>query len=438
MKFARSHARLALTVVALLVASATVAAVPSENTPLAFVGRDTISVADLDMELFVTLQMNKSQEQQMPEPAAVLRRLVQNELIIQEGYRTGLHRKDMIAAQVRETIRSRSIIALLDSIAGTAPLVIADPAQAREEAIAAYLEDLKSKYGIRVDETLLASLDYASTDPAVKKQLKESDAVLAKLPSGALRVSALTSNMRFEHFHGLANKPDAPQIRDEFFQKWFSEALLGYESGRLGYPKRSAVKRLAAQQERDLVLEEMVNSLGRFRFTPTEAEIAAFYKANLSHLTPPTRLKVQSVLLEKKEAADTFKKRLDQGAEMTWLAKRTAEVRQDAAALPTTWLQPEMLGLKPGEARAGQILDPYEVPGGWVVAVVTEVEQPTPRPLADCREDLLLRMRAQRTRENIANAIARLEAATTVRIVPGAEAVIRERLAQQTAKESHE
>ncbi|MBK9304939.1 MAG: hypothetical protein IPM94_13970 [bacterium] len=47
-------------------------------------------------------------------------------------------------------------------------------------------------------------------------------------------------------------------------------------------------------------------------------------------------------------------------------------------------------------------------------------------------------MKAQRTRENIADAVARLEAATTVRIVPGAEAVVRERLAQASAKESHE
>ncbi|MBK9304940.1 MAG: peptidyl-prolyl cis-trans isomerase [bacterium] len=157
--------------------------------------------------------------------------------------------------------------------------------------------------------------------------------------------------MRFEHFHGLANKPDARRSARRLLQKWFSEALLGYESARLGIPERRMIKRLAAQQERDLLLEEMVNSLGRFRYAPTEAEIAAFYRENIAHLTPPARLKVQSVLLEKQSAAVTFKQRLDQGAEMTWLAKRTSEVRQDAAALPTTWLQPSMIGLKPGEAR---------------------------------------------------------------------------------------
>ncbi|MDO9693358.1 MAG: peptidylprolyl isomerase [Candidatus Latescibacteria bacterium] len=438
MKFARTHTRTPSFLVVILLAATAAAAAPSGDAPLVFVGRDTITVADLDMELYVTLQMNKGQQQQMPEPSAVLRRLIQNELIIQEGYRTGLHRKDMITSQVRETVRSRSIVVLLDSIAATAPLVIADQARAREGAIEAYIDGLKLKYGIKVDTALLASLDYASTDPTVQKRLNESDAVLAKLPSGALRVGALTRNLRFEHFHGLANKPDAAQIRDEFFEKWFSEALLGYESGRLGIPERRMIKRLAAQQERDLVLEEMVNSLGRFRYAPTEAEIAAFYRENIAHLTPPARLKVQSVLLEKQRDAETFKQRLDQGAEMTWLAKRTSEVRKDAAALPTTWLQPSMIGLKPGEARPGQVLDPYEVPGGWVVAVVTEIEQPVPRTLADCREDLLLRMKAQRTRENIADAFARLEAATTVRIVPGAETIVRDRLARESAKESHE
>jgi len=407
-------------------------------TPLAFVDRDTVTVADLDLELYITQQMNQDRQRPLPEPAAVLRRLVQNELIVQEGYRQGLHRQDMIAAQVRETIRSRSVEVLLDSIAATAPLVAADPVRARRETVDAYVEGLKLKYGVRVDQKLLASLDYASTDPAVQKRLSESDEVIAKLPSGNLRVGALTRNLRFEQFHGLAGRSDAAQIRDEFFKKWFGEALLGHEARLLGMTKRRDVVDFAARQERDLVLEEMVNSLGRFRFSPTEAEIAAFYRENLAHLTPPARLKVQSVLLEKQAAATTFKQRLDQGADMTWLAKRTTDVRQDAAALPTTWLQPSMIGLKPGEARAGQILEPFEVPGGWVVAVVTEIEQPTPRPLADCREELLLRMKAQRTRENIAEAVARLEAATTVRIVPGAEAIVRERLARQAAKENHE
>ncbi|MBK9304941.1 MAG: hypothetical protein IPM94_13980 [bacterium] len=147
-----------------LLAATAAAAAPPVDAPLVFVGRDTITVADLDMELFVTLQMNKGQ-QQMPEPSAVLRRLIQNELIIQEGYRTGLHRKDMITAQVRETVRSRSIVALLDSIAATAPLVIADPARAREEVIEASSREPEAEVRHQGGHGAARVLDYASTDP---------------------------------------------------------------------------------------------------------------------------------------------------------------------------------------------------------------------------------------------------------------------------------
>ena len=284
------------------------------------------------------------------------------------------------------------------------------------------------KYHVVVDSTLLRSLDYGSSDPAVQKRLQEDDAILAQAPTGALRVSGLTHELAFKEFHGLQGRPDADKARDDAFREWLTEAVLTYESRRLGWEQKPEIRKLARYQERDLIREEAMNMLGSVRFDPDEKEIEAFYRKNVAHLTPPPRVKVKSTMLENEAAALRFKKQLEKGAEMGWLAARTAEVQKDVQGIPTTWLQPAMIGLKPGEAKVGEILDPMEVPGGWVVVQIAEIEAPDPIPLADCRDEVKRRLKAEKIRDAVNDGIKQLQDSADIRLAPGVEETIAKHL----------
>ena len=399
-------------------------ATSSAPTVLATVNGEQLTTHDLDVELFLMKAQQGNVTTVLPPAENVLKRMIQNTLLFQEGRQLGYDTDGTIVNQVQETVRHRSVIALVDSVAFAVPEGVEDRKTEQFAAIERFIESLKTKYDVKVDTLLLKSLDYGADDPAIQAYLRDSDDVLCTSPTGAMRVSSLTRNLMFQEFHGMVGKPDADDIRDKFFAGWISEALLTYESKLRGYPERENMRMLAAYMTRDLVLQETIGLLSNVNRAPTESEIQAFYKANIDHLTPPGRLKVQSVLLEGEEPARLFKERLDQGAQMDWLADRTAEVQENVAAIPTTWLIPSMIGLEPGAGEVGMILDPMEVPGGWVVAQITEMETVEPIPLEECRDEVLRRLKAEQLSGSISDSVRRLEEAADIQTAPDAVARI--------------
>lgn len=407
---------------------------PAKTALLATVNGEQLTLDDLDVELFLMKSQQSKDSVVLPEAGAVLQRLIQNTLLFQEGQRLGLDKDGMILNQVTENVRHRSVLALVDSVALSVPVDAEDRKQLQFDAIEIFIQDLRTKYDVVVDTTLIQSLDYASADPEMQAYLRNSNDVVCFSPTGAMRVSSLTKNLMFQEFHGMVGKTNADQIRDEYFRDWLAEALLTYESKQRGIPNKPEMIMLARYHTRDLMLQETIGILSKVRAEPDESEIRSFYEANIKHLTPPGRVKVKSVILKDEESAKTFRNRLVQGAEMGWLAGRTAEVLEDIAAIPTTWLAPPMIGLEPGEARVGLILDTMEVPGGWVVAIITEMEETTPVPLEECREEVMRRFLAQRTGNAITDSVKLLEDSSEIVIVPGAEDLVAEHLVEWKRK----
>ena len=430
---AESNTRLKTVFLAVLLAMAWVlpAAVPAGPAiPLAIVDGDTISTADLAQEIAIMKKL-KDFEGEVALPAAddALRRLIQNRLVIQEGYRLGLDRKFAVANQVRETIRLKLVAALLDSIAQTVPAGTPDWMGERRRAVDSYIEGLKTQYQVAVDSTLLASLDYGSSDPLVKKRLQESEEVLAVLPTGPLRVKSLSMVIRFTEFHGLAGKPDAAESRDRIFKEWLVEGLLSHEAKVHHLDQTPQIRRMARDLEENRVMEETLKSLLLADFTFAEKEIEAFYRENLAAVTPSPRVKMQSVLLPDLKSAEIFRARLLEGAKLAWLKKVTKEVVAGPPPFPSDWFAPEKLGLRPEEVFVGSVPEPYEVPGGaQAVAMVVEIEEPDPLPLADCRNTMLQLMRQKATQDLMQENFRKLEAVADIRILPDAKGIVEELL----------
>jgi peptidyl-prolyl cis-trans isomerase C len=523
------------------------AELPESRLPLALVGPDTVTTADLDAELAATLAAAKGRPELAPlDAASVLKRLIQNRLLEQEGYRIEAGRTPLVQNQVRDLIRLQSVKALMDSVSapaqgdsggksdpllgmtssmrryshilvkdeaqahalrdslargaafadlarrhsidGTAALggdlgwapagayvdafeaagaalsmnQIAGPVQtpfgwhlitltgarsdtlkskemadalltAREKgrrtaAVEKYVDALKHKYGITVNDSLLSSLDYKSSDPAVQKKLQSSEEVLAALPTGRLTVRGLTRNIRFQYFHGLADRDDAPQIRDRMFAEWVTEALLSHEAHLLGFDRKPGILALGAREERRLVREEVLKDVLTFDFKPKEEEILSYYRAHLKDFTPMPRVKLASVLLSDEGAAQQFKEQVKGGAGFKWLAERTPGVVDSVAPFPADWVEAGTLGFRDAAPEEGTILGPLSLPKGWAVAQVIATEKTAPQPLDECRDRVTRSMRNERTHAVIEEAISRLESATRIRIEDGAEAAVAARI----------
>ena len=400
------------------------AAALASPVPLVAVNSDTLTTTELAMELGVMMSRAPADARfEAPEPERVLRRMIQNELVIQEGYRMGLDQQFAVRNPRSDALRTRCVKALLDSVAAEVQPGDLPPEEVtvrRQRHVEDYLAALRLTHGVQVDTLLLASLDYGSTDAAVKSRLGNSDEVVALLPNGDITVAELTREIHFVAFHGLEGKPDAAARRDRIFWQNLNERLVAFEAKRIGLDRRPDMVAFAAQVERSLMLEEALGILVRFDFEPTEPEIETYYEAHLEAVTPPARIRMESVKLSTEEAAENLRAKALQGAKLSWLAKNMPGVIDGPPPFPAEFFLPQQLAIDPAEAEVGLIPEPYGVPGAWVVARITEVEAVVPRPLSACRDEILRMMKAEATQAHMIDVLDRLEAASTIVWLPDA------------------
>jgi hypothetical protein len=410
----------------LTAAGTAVSASPADAPrPFAVVGGDTLTTTDVKIELGLMKHRRTSDGPTLsPEPQQVLRRIIQNRLVVQEGYRMGLQDEFVVANQVQEFVQSRAMGALLDSVAASVPTDVPDYEEARRAAVAAYMAGLRDRYHVSVDSTLLASLDYASDDPEVQRYLREDRTPLAVVPRGTLTVAGFSRVLRFKQYHGLVGKPDAAQRRDKVFEQWLAEAVLAHQLELQGTLDRPPYTVMAERLERDLVLEEALRVLLQFDFAPTEDEVQAFYRENIADFTPGRRVKMASLKVANAEQAETLRGKLLGGTPPEWLRRNDETVVDGPPPFPTDFIEPGKLGLGEADLEVGRVPEPYQVPSGWVVAVVTAVEDPEPTPLAKCRTEVLAGLKARQTQDLMIDIIGRLEDATPIEILPDAEAIV--------------
>ncbi len=520
-----------------------------ESEILAAVNGELITTLDLDRELEVFLsKMDSDNRAPVPPSESILRRMIQNKLLEQEGYAIHADSLPNVRGQVRQLVRGRGVLVLLDSIASPAAtagtsamdsslsqesvmfrvshILLDDEATARslleslsvgvpfgdladrhtvdtiqtvkqgdlgwarqgayipefekamidlsvgeisepvktefgwhliqltdrrvetagqseemksamlkavaqekmKATVEAYVLSLKEKYGVVVNDSLLATLDFASADPAVHGRMKNSDAVLADSPEWQLTVRGLVRRIQFKHFHGLEGKPEASGIRDKMFKEYLDETLLAQEVIRLGIDKRPDIVSSSMVLERELVREKALEMIVDFPFDPQESEIQDYYDANSSRFTPKPEIKVQSAILATEEEAVQFRWKIDEGVSLKWLAERTEGVVEVDPGYLSGWVNAGMLGIPVQDAEPGRVFGPLDLAEGWTVLVVTAVGEKEPIPLADCRTRVIRNMRSRRGHEVLTDAIGRLESASEIEIQPNANDLISSRI----------
>jgi peptidyl-prolyl cis-trans isomerase C len=524
-----------------LAAASPDAGVRSRAHVLARIDADSVTTVEL-LQLLSSLPRPRpgSPDYEIPSADKVLRRLIQNRLLEQEGYRMGAQEDPMVRNQVWELTRHRAMIALLDSVAaevegpeeealsaafdresvmhrvahilvdgedlaaalldslaagasfdelsrhhsldsaradtggdlgwaradlyvpefrsaleGLAPGEFAGPvkseqgwhvlrltetrtetagqsdamrkqlqeATARERVrnrIREFVEELKREHGVVLEDSLVASLDYGSEDPAVMQRLRDSDAVVATFPWRSLTVGELTRRILFEHFHGIQGKPEAAAIRDKVFDEWVTELLLRHEAAARGFDRKPVIVAAADELERRAIREIVIKSILDRPFDPTDEEVERFYREHPESFTPVPRVRAQGAYLADPESARRFREKVESGADVAWLAARADGVVDAAPAALAGWVSAASLGLEPADVRVGSVLGPVAVEEGWAVARIAAMEPVEPRPLSECRDRVVAMMTNERSEEVVSEAIRRLEEQAEIRIESGA------------------
>lgn len=409
-----------------------VAAMAADPVPLAVVGPDTLTTIDLEIELALMNARNADNAPvKLDDPQPILRRLTQNQLLVQEGLRMGLDQEAVVRNQAWSVVRQECMKALLDSVALSIPESQADYRNARRGAVQSYLDGLARTWGASVDSTMLRSLDYGSADLGMQKRLRDSSEILGRLPGGrTFSVADFTRQLRFTEFHGLVGKPEAAQRRDEIMREFLADAVTARQIRAQKMDQTPRMRMLYRRFERAAILEEALRVLAQIDFDPAGAEVSHYYRQHQSEFMSSPRMKLASLKAGSKEDAAALRERILKGASVRWLASNDKRVVEGPPPFPESWLFPEQMGIQAADLKVGFTPEAYEVPEGWVVAQVVEVEAAQPLPLEQCRDRIVAKMRHEATRQQMLDILARLEAESPVKVLPGAEAEVRRVVAE--------
>jgi peptidylprolyl isomerase len=151
---------------------------------------------------------------------------------------------------------------------------------------------------------------------------------------------------------------------------------------------------------------------------PSETEIKSVYDANINALLVPRRFQLAQIVVAltkdaDKGAEDAARKKLDDvvkkakqpGADFAALARTmsddqpTAERDGQIGWVAEPDLKPEIRAQVIGLERAG-IADPIKLDDGWHVIKLLDTEASHTRPLAEVKDALVQRMRAERAEAN--------------------------------------
>ncbi|MGJ4996998.1 peptidylprolyl isomerase [Bradyrhizobium sp. HKCCYLS3077] len=151
---------------------------------------------------------------------------------------------------------------------------------------------------------------------------------------------------------------------------------------------------------------------------PSEADLKSAYEVNMSAFLVPRRFRIAQIVVNiandaDKAAEEAAKKKLDDivrklkqpGADFAALARsssdETASAEKDGEIgwVPEPNLRGEIRSQVAGLAK-GSITDPIRLDDGWHVVKLLDTEASTTRPLAEVRDVLVQRLRAERAEAN--------------------------------------
>lgn len=210
-----------------------------------------------------------------------------------------------------------------------------------------------------------------------------------------------------------------PALLSQTVRAVLANRLVLKEASAKKWEQQPAVVAQLARARESLIVETYLQSVTAPPDSfPSEAEIKSVYDANAGALLVPRRFRLAQIVVTvakdaDKPAEDAARKKLDDvvrklkqpGADFAAIARSSSEDTASAEKegeigwVTEPDLRTEIRGQVTGLPKAG-VTDPIRLEDGWHVVKLLDTEAAHTRPLAEVRDALVQRMRAERIEAN--------------------------------------
>lgn len=223
------------------------------------------------------------------------------------------------------------------------------------EALAKYVDELKNKYA-KVDEALLASVDFDAKKPGFESYLKDQRTLVTLSGAEPIRVHDLADAVRKRLFHGAeqaAEKNRLNRKKIEILDDLIAKRVVMKEALAKGLDRKPEYVALRRETEREFVFGVFIARVIEPEIKVTDARIQQYYEAHRKELTQPDMARVESIAFGSPREAEAALAKLRAGADLAWMRSNAPgrldpKSREDLLDLPTV---PVILSDLPAELR---------------------------------------------------------------------------------------
>jgi hypothetical protein len=202
--------------------------------------------------------------------------------------------------------------------------------QKKTEVARAYYQDLRERW-VKVNEELLAALDYESPEPGFDQLLRDSR-VIAEINEGKpITVGDLGDALKGKFYHGVERAIEKKKInkrKKEMLESMIEKKILLKEALKQNIDKTEEYIDRVRQYELSLIFGTFVNKVIIPDIKLDIKELKSYYEDNREDYTLPQMVRIKSIAFAEKSKAVNALEKLRQGTDFNWLSS-TAEDQVD-------------------------------------------------------------------------------------------------------------
>jgi parvulin-like peptidyl-prolyl isomerase len=203
----------------------------------------------------------------------------------------------------------------------------------REIALDEYTTSLIKKY-VTIDKDLLENIDFDISIEEFHKLLKDTR-ILARVRGGnPVTVKEFSEAFQNKYYHGVEDKIKRKLLnaeKENVLEGLLQKRVLVLEAKKQGIDKTEEYRNRIEQFNKTIIFEQFMNKVVSPDIRLTEDELRKYYNEHPDSYTTPEMMRIDSVVFDTKEAAESAIHTLNTGTEFDWLKENAAgQVNNDA------------------------------------------------------------------------------------------------------------
>jgi peptidyl-prolyl cis-trans isomerase C len=188
----------------------------------------------------------------------------------------------------------------------------------------ALVKSYREQAHIKINRELLSAIKLSGSE---REKWTKDSSPLVEVYDSVMTVSDLLANA---HTPAAGEQSsDDEKIKNAIIDKWLDYKLVDHEALSRHYENRPELKAKVQDYRDQLIKDALVRNAIVAQIDQSDKTVKDYYLSHKKDFLKPTRFNVQQITVKTREEAEDLLKSLKQGADFSWLAKRSSK---DSAA----------------------------------------------------------------------------------------------------------